>query len=302
MSEISLSNSLQDVNNFSFNKYSDFIEYSLKTNNQSTIFYYVHLNNFINKFNSKLGLNIYIYLEKLFKVTLELKLIQESQEILNKLKLYLGNKERKIQRMEADLLQVTQTKINDNALDNEVTPTNYSISIYRSLYKANQNDTLNLKNYIYLKKSSYSYDEMNKYIELLNEYLSVYMDDVEIWQELSDVYVSTSNFNKAIFCLEEILLYYPNDYTIYLKIADLFNSFNNLELSQQSLKYYCKSININPTNRAFWGIVYIAYIFNKSKKSIVEYDKLYKCFKIAENKINKSYGYNIVKDLYGDLY
>jgi tetratricopeptide (TPR) repeat protein len=121
------------------------------------------------------------------------------------------------------------------------------------------------------------------------------MDDVDVWYELADLYISTLNYNKAIFCLEEVLLHYPNNYEIYIKIGDLLNSFNNTESAGPALKYYSKSILLKPTPRAFWGIIQIGNIYSKFKKPLD--DNLKKLIKISIINLKNSYSISMIEAL-----
>lgn len=295
MEHISLKSSIKDLDKLSFSEYTEWLDHLIKLNSQCALFYYVHIKAYINQYRSKLGFKEYIYLEKLFSVCLEMKLISEAENILFRFKSFFGSNETKIERLEADFIQTTQIKQEDE----ENNPIQTSLSIYKKLFKANQHDKISLKNYLYLSKIQFSYDELRKYIDLCNEYLKNYMDDVEIWQELAEVYIQTVNYSKAIFCLEEVILHSPNDYLTYIKIGDLLNSLNNTESSSQALKYYCKSINIQPTNRAFWGIIFIGNIYNKSTKPIE--GQLKSCIEIAIKNIEKEYSNGYVEKLYGKL-
>jgi hypothetical protein len=37
------------------------------------------------------------------------------------------------------------------------------------------------------------------WVDDLNEYLHVYMDDQDVWYELSEMYILANNLNKAIY-------------------------------------------------------------------------------------------------------
>ena len=285
MEHISLQDSITKLETLSYDDYSQWIDRIIKLNTQSALFYYVHLTNYVQKYESTLGLKKYVYLEKLFYSALELKLLAHSAMILKNFATFFGKNEPKILMLQADMIQIT-----DDTEEN-------ALSTYSKLFTENQHDRINLKNYIYLKKKDYVYSDLKLYIDLLNEYLKVCMDDAEIWQELADVYISTMNYNKAIFCLEEVLLHTPNNYLLYIKIGDMLNSFNNTDASNQALKYYAKSILIKPSPRAYWGIIFIENIFKKYKKTID--GQLKSSIDIAHSYLNKLYPVGYVEKLYG---
>jgi len=145
-----------------------------------------------------------------------------------------------------------------------------AIETFKRLIKTNQEDRVALKRYLATLKIKFNLSNIKEYTEFLTEYLKVYMDDVDIWFELSDIYLLTNNFNKAVFCLEEVLLFYPNNYDVYTKIGDVLCSFNNTESALSALKYYSQSLLISPTLKAFWGIFYACNIALKYNKTLDE--------------------------------
>jgi tetratricopeptide (TPR) repeat protein len=58
-------------------------------------------------------------------------------------------------------------------------------------------------------------------IKQLNQYLTVYMADVEAYAELADLYLSLQDYKKAAFCVEELILNNPHNYLYHLKYADV---------------------------------------------------------------------------------
>lgn len=291
METINLSKSLEAVNKMSFEEHQIWLDNVLSLKKQSSFFYFMHLSEFLRKYSSSLGLTKMVYLEKQFYMSLDLKLLDWSEKILNNFKEIFGD-ETKIRRMFADLQQIKQTKDTDA---DGLTPLEESLNIYKNLIKKNQNDHKSIKSYLALIKTTVDLDNVRTLIDMYNEYLKVYMDDIEIWNELADIYISTLNYNKAIFCLEEILLHYPNDYITCIKIGDILSSFSNTDSSSNALKYYSRSIMINPTPRAFWGIVNVINTFLKYKKPLSETMK--KSFIIATENLKTMYDSKDIDDL-----
>lgn len=296
MEHLSLSESINNLKKMSFEDHTVWIDNIISLDSQNALFYFVHLQSFINTYYRILGIKRFAYYEKLFSACLELKLLDYATRYLDEMRSIFGSNEPKILRLSADLMQIKQIKLTDNSDDS---PLENALSTYKKLYKSNQHDRLNLKNYLYLVKTSLSYSGLKSYIDLLNEYLKVFMDDCEIWLELADIYIETVNYNKAIFCLEEGLLHNPHNYLLYIKIGDLLNSFNNTETSMQALKYYSKSILIKPTPKAFWGIIFTGSVFLKYKKPIE--GQLRSCIKIAVESLKSSYPANYIETLYPNL-
>ncbi len=264
----SISDSIKFYSCVSLEKYKNFIDNNLKLQKNSTLFNYYHLENFIKLYKTTIENEIHFYKEKLFNLALELKLVDKAEELLNEFKNKFGTNETKIIRMEANL-----NELNDNL--------GKSIDTFKKLIKSNQDDRVSLKKYISQIKIKFNLTNIKEYVDYLNEYLKVYMDDVDIWFELSDIYLLTSNYNKAIFCLEEVLLHHPNNYMIYTKIGDILSSFNNTDSTLSSIKYYSQSINIKANLKAFWGLFYALNIMLKYNKSLDEkQEKLMKITKI----------------------
>ena len=285
MESISYINSLNVVKKMSFEENQLWLDNIISLKKQSTLFYFLHIQTFVDKYSSKLGIKKLFYLEKLFSLCLDLRSMEYAENILAYMINELGTSDTKVLRMKADLLQIKDLTS--------------SLKIYKKLIKENQNDCLALKQYIALLKMSVSSnsEDINSLINnYYNEYLTVFPDDAEVWGDLADIYLSNLNYNKAIFCLEEILLHYPNDYLVYIKIADIHCSFNNTESAQQALKYYSQSILIKPTPRAFWGIVCVANLFEKYKKSFDE--SLQKLLVIAFDNLKTSYSKNLLETIF----
>jgi tetratricopeptide (TPR) repeat protein len=143
---------------------------------------------------------------------------------------------------------------------------------------------------------------LKKYVEMWNEYLKVYMDDVDGWWELSDIYIQTLNLPKAIYCLEEVLLHLPNNYEIYTKIGDTLVSLNNSDSAKVAVKYYSQSNLIKPNLRSFWGMVYALNIIYKANKDLDQEAKtLLKISKLNLENFYSNSPFKITVDLFFDI-
>jgi tetratricopeptide (TPR) repeat protein len=257
----------------SFVEFKCHVDNTIKLNDRSSIYMFNILNQLLNDYSSELSGEKFFYLEKLFYYSLELKLLDFASNILNKLKNQFGD-EPKIKRLYANFLEV----------DNNQENLSKAIKIYKALIKTNQEDKATLRQYLSFMKLQC---EPKAYIDYINEYLTVYMDDIDVWYELADIYISNNNLNKAIFCLEEVILHHPNNYKVYNKIGDLLASFNNSESANSAIKYYCQSALIKPTPAAFWGMLYCLNIIYKANKNFDE--KLQKIYSIAKENIESMY-------------
>lgn len=252
----SIADSITYWNSQPFEKYRTFLDTSLKLHSNSSIFHYTHLENLLQTHKNSLESEQFFYKEKLFNFALELKKIDVAQKLLKEFKSEFG-REAKIIRMEASFYELTE---------------NYEVAIetFKKLIKANQEDRVALKRYLATLKIKFNLINVKEYTEFLAEYLKIYMDDVDVWFELSDVYLLTNNYNKAVFCLEEVLLFFPNNYGVYTRIGDVLCSFNNTESALSALKYYSQSVLVKPTLKAFWGIFYACNIALKYNKTLEE--------------------------------
>ena len=276
--------SISNWNKHSLEEYKDWLFKQIKTNNGSTIFLKNHIQNFMNKYKNNIGIEENFLYKKLFFINLELKNYKESYNILIKLIKDFG-RERKLLRMYGE--------------ESEIDPKGGDIPMrqYKSMMINDQNDNESIKKYIYFMKLSMDLNDkqtINDYVELWNLYLDAYMNDPEAYNELSQVYLMVNEYDKAIFCLEELLLHTPNDYKVLNKIGDIYCSKNNLADAKTAIKFYSRSILINPTPRAFFGIQNCCSIIVKKEKKLDESTQ--KLLDISKNELKKLYENTNFKD------
>ena len=276
--------SISNWNKHSLEEYKDWLFKQIKTNNGSTIFLKNHIQNFMSKYKNHIGIEENFLYKKLFFINLELKNYKESYNILIKLIKDFG-RERKLLRMYGE--------------ESEIDPKGGDIPMrqYKSMMINDQNDNESIKKYIYFMKLSMDLNDkqtINDYVELWNLYLDAYMNDPEAYNELSQVYLMVNEYDKAIFCLEELLLHTPNDYKVLNKIGDIYCSKNNLADAKTAIKFYSRSILINPTPRAFFGIQNCCSIIVKKEKKLDESTQ--KLLDISKNELKKVYENTNFKD------
>ena len=271
----SLQKSIEFWSGKSKDNYKDWLQKTIQLNNSSSIFLFKHIENFLELYSGKIGNEEFFFKEKLFFLSIELKRYTLTKKLFSEFYKKFGN-DKKIIRMYAS----------KNEIDPKV-KVGISLDQYKQLIIDDEDDRESLKRYILFMKLRYKFSNINEYIDLWNEYLKVYMDDPEAWNELSDVYLSVNNYNKAIYCLEELLLHNPNNYKILNKIGDIYASMNNCENAKIALKYYSQSVLIQSTPRAFWGIYHcINIIFREEKKLDVKEESL---LKIAKEQLKNLY-------------
>ena len=265
--------SIEKWNKRSFQEYKDWLFKEIKTNQQTSVFLKNHIENFMAHYKKQIGVEGNFLLKKLFFIYLEIKNFKDAHNILIKLIKEFG-KDKQLLRMYGEECEI-------NPKGGDVPMRNY-----KSLMINDQNDNESIKKYILFMKLSIDLNNkqtINDYIDLWNEYLEVYMNDPFAYNELSEVYLMVNEYDKAAFCLEELLLYSPNDYKILNKIGDIYTSKNNAEDAKTAIKFYARSILIQPTPRAFFGIQNCASIIKKLD------EKTNKLVNISKKELSKMY-------------
>jgi len=276
--------SISKWNKHSFEDYKDWLFKQIKSNTESTIFLKNHIENFMSKFKSRIGMEENFLYKKLFFIHLELKEYKQSLDILLKLLKDFG-REKKLLRMYGE--------------ESEIDPKGGDIPMrqYKSMMINDQNDTESIKKYIYFMKLSIDLNNkqtINDYIELWNLYLDAYMNDPDAYNELAQIYLMVNEYDKAVFCLEELLLHNPNDYKVLNKIGDIYCSKNNAADAKVAIKYYSRSVLINPTPRAFFGIQNCCSLIIQKEKKLDE--NCQKLLDICKTELTKFYSNTCFKD------
>ena len=265
--------SIEKWNNRSFQEYKDWLFKEIKTNQQTSVFLKNHIENFMAHYKKQIGVEGNFLLKKLFFIYLEIKNFKDAHNILIKLIKEFG-KDKQLLRMYGEECEI-------NPKGGDVPMRNY-----KSLMINDQNDNESIKKYILFMKLSIDLNNkqtINDYIDLWNEYLEVYMNDPYAYNELGEVYLMVNEYDKAAFCFEELLLYSPNDYKILNKLGDIYTSKNNAEDAKTAIKFYSRSILIQPTPRAFFGIQNCASIIKKLD------EKTKKLVNISKKELSKMY-------------
>jgi ER membrane protein complex subunit 2 len=134
---------------------------------------------------------------------------------------------------------------------------------------------------------------VDKAITELNSYLEVFQDDLEVWEELTDIYLSVQNFARAAYCYEEILLNTPENFWIVLKYGEIVYSIGGIEKMTLARMYFIQALILNPKCiRAMWALYQCTRTINSikpdplnsklSEKASKYLDDIYR-----ENKVDK---------------
>ena len=277
MSESSIEKSIEYWNKENFEKYKEWLEARINLNADTSIFLYEHIENFLKLYEKKLEMNSYIFKEKLFLLSLELKRVEKAKTLIKEIKAEYGF-EPKVIRLYSALLEIERQGNIENVLKQ-----------YKKLILKNLNDRDSIKQYILSMKYITKKDTINDYIDYWNNYLKNYMDDQDAWNELGDTYLLCNNYNKAFFCFEELLLHNPYNYKILNKLGDIQASLDSLDGCKNAVKFYCRSLNITVNNRAIWGLCFcFDYILNKEKKLDSKFSHVAKIVVVLYNNLYAS--------------
>lgn len=168
--------------------------------------------------------------------------------------------------------------------------------LYEEILKTNPVDPHAKKRLVCIHKALGEYP---KAISGLNEYLKVFMNDVDAWQELAECYLHIHMFKSAAFCYEELILSVPNNPIYALKYASILFTLGDIDSLLLARKYFCFAHELNPENkRALLGICQtaaaISLIFTTSDRKLTpikksDEDLNEKIYKFAKAKIGKSF-------------
>jgi tetratricopeptide (TPR) repeat protein len=130
-------------------------------------------------------------------------------------------------------------------------------NLYRECIKANPEDTT-----AYRRLSAYLRDSdlLDEAIETLNKALKMDISDVQIWFELSELYIAHMDYKKAAYWFEEIMIHKPSNYLYNIKYAEILYSIGGGDNFTLARKYYSKAIALNDKSsnnsvRAIWGLL-----------------------------------------------
>jgi tetratricopeptide (TPR) repeat protein len=123
-------------------------------------------------------------------------------------------------------------------------------SIYKEMLLDNPHDLYPRKRLIACLKAQGRFVDT---IGAILDQLEVFSSDIELWHELSMIYMNQCAFSKAVVSFEEVLLSNPTSFYNLLVYAELLGSSGRWDLAR---KYYCKALQYRPNElRALWGIL-----------------------------------------------
>jgi len=108
-----------------------------------------------------------------------------------------------------------------------------------------------------------------KAIEELVQYVDTFMQDIDAWTQLANLYAQESMFQHAAFCYEELMMLKPRYPLYYIRYADIVAGLGKFELA---VKYYCATLElVTDSLRALYGLCHVTNCLlkdqDKKKKS-----------------------------------
>jgi len=158
--------------------------------------------------------------------------------------------------------------------------------IYEVMREKNPTDSFPYKRLIAITKGN----NIVKAIGLLNEYLDIFMADIEAWAELGELYLYLREYENASFCYEEIILAEPDNFHYHVKYAEIkftMGGFDNLNLAKY---HYSHSLELNNENnyRGLYGLCLTIHALSKTKGNKLSKDDI-SLFSYAENLLREKY-------------
>lgn len=125
--------------------------------------------------------------------------------------------------------------------------------LYRELYTEDATNEAVAKRLVSLEKSK---GNTSGAIDLLRKYLDTYMNDLEAWEELGELYLEKEMYRQAAFCYEELLLSNPTSLKHNIRYADILYTIGGAGNCKTARSYYSKAVELSQGTsvRALYGI------------------------------------------------
>lgn len=97
-------------------------------------------------------------------------------------------------------------------------------------------------------------------IAQLGSYLKTYMNDMEAWQELCDLYLKVQDYAKAAHTMEELVITHPHHHLYQQRYADVLYTMGGLDNVECARSYYANAVKLSNQNnmRALYGLMLTA--------------------------------------------
>jgi len=129
--------------------------------------------------------------------------------------------------------------------------------LYDAVLKEDPTNSLVSKRKIAILRSE---NKLPDAINQLGIYLKTYMNDMEAWQELCDLYLKVQDYAKAAHTMEELVVTHPHHHLYQQRYADILYTMGGLDNVEIARAYYANAVKLsNQTNmRALYGLMLTA--------------------------------------------
>jgi len=129
--------------------------------------------------------------------------------------------------------------------------------LYDEILKEDPTNSLVSKRKIAILRSE---NKMADAINQLGIYLKTYMNDMEAWQELCDLYLKVQDYAKAAHTMEELVITHPHHHLYQQRYAEVLYTMGGLDNIETARSYYANAVKLsNQTNmRALYGLMICA--------------------------------------------
>lgn len=129
--------------------------------------------------------------------------------------------------------------------------------LYDEILKEDPTNSLVAKRKIAILRSE------NKLADAINQlgiYLKTYLNDMEAWQELCDLYLKVQDYAKAAHTMEELVITHPHHHLYQQRYAEVLYTMGGLDNIETARSYYANAVKLsNQTNmRALYGLMLCA--------------------------------------------
>lgn len=98
--------------------------------------------------------------------------------------------------------------------------------LYDDILEGDPTNSLVSKRKIAIARSE---NKLAEAIHQLGVYLKTYMNDMEAWQELCDLYLKVQDYAKAAHAMEELVMTHPHHHLYQQRYADILYTMGGLD-------------------------------------------------------------------------
>ncbi|KAL3889788.1 hypothetical protein ACJMK2_002116 [Sinanodonta woodiana] len=144
-----------------------------------------------------------------------------------------------------------------------------AFNLYSEILKDDPTYTMARKRQIAICKEQ---NNIEKAIEMLNDYLKTFMTDFDAWMELCDLYLCKQEYPKACFCMEELIMSNPQNHLFHQKYAEIKYTQGGIENMESARAYFAQAAKLNPNSmRAQLGLLLSSIALSKKDPNNSKY-------------------------------